>query len=71
MTASDDVRVRELTERIIHTRHVVNNLLTGILGQSQLMLLREDIEPNVRQRVQTIEDLAKRIKSAIADLNDV
>jgi len=71
MTASDDMRVRELTERIVHTCHVVNNLLTGILGQAQLMLIREDIEPNLRQRAQTIEDLAKRIKSAVADLNDV
>lgn len=71
MTTTDDVRVKELTERIVHTRHVVNNLLTGILGQAQLMMMREDIEPNMRQRAQTIEDLAKRIRTAIADLNDV
>ncbi len=60
-----------LVARIVYTRHEINNLLTGILGQSQLVLMREEVEPAVRERIETIESLAKRIKAVVADLNDV
>lgn len=61
----------ETSERLAETRHEVNNLLTGILGQSQLLLLRDDLDDAARERVKMIEDLVKRIKISVASLNDL
>lgn len=70
--SNERARIQELVERISFTRHEINNLLTGILGQTQLLLLREDFDDaTARQRVLTIEELVKRIKHTVADLNDI
>jgi signal transduction histidine kinase len=44
--------------------------LTGVLGQSQL-LQREELSPSARRRVETIEQLAGRIRDVVAELRDV
>ena len=64
-------RLNELTSLVIHTRHELNNLLTGILGQAQLLLMREELSPSARRRIETMEDLARRLKEAVAKLNSV
>ena len=51
-------------------RHEINNPLTGVLGQAQL-LLREDLSERSRKRVQTIEDLALRLRDIVAQLREV
>lgn len=51
-------------------RHEVNNALTGILGHTQLLLLRGRIDEKSRERVEKIEELSNRIRTAIANLND-
>lgn len=51
-------------------RHDLNNALTGILGQTQL-LLREDLGDRSRERVVMIEALAVRIKDITASLRDL
>lgn len=51
-------------------RHDLNNALTGILGQTQL-LLREDLDDRSRERVMMIEALAVRIKDITASLRDL
>lgn len=63
-------RVNEIVELVAHVRHEINNPLTGVLGQAQL-LLREELTEKVRKRVQTIEELAIRLRDITAQLRQV
>jgi len=63
-------RLDEVAELVARIRHEINNPLTGVLGQAQL-LLREDLSDKARKRVQTIEELAIRIRDIVAQLRDV
>ncbi len=60
-------RAAELAE---HVRHEINNPLTGLIGQTQL-LLRDNLEATARRRVETIEQLALRIRDTVARLQEV
>lgn len=71
LLARRDAHVADLTVRISHTRHELNNLLTGVLGQAQLILMREELTPNARRRLETLEELAKRMRDTVAGLNDI
>jgi nitrogen-specific signal transduction histidine kinase len=51
-------------------RHEINNPLTGVIGQAQL-LLREELSQSARRRVETIEQLAGRIRDTVAELRAV
>jgi signal transduction histidine kinase len=62
--------VDELIELIARVRHEINNPLTGVIGQAQL-LLREDLSEKARQRVEVIEGLATRIRDIVAMLRNV
>ena len=62
-----EARLAELAELASHVRHEINNPLTGLLGQTQL-LLREDLSDTARRRVETIEQLATRIRDTAAEL---
>ncbi len=55
---------------VARVRQEINNPLTGVLGQSQL-LLREDLNEKARKRAQTIEDLAIRTRDIVAQLRQV
>ncbi len=59
-----------IVERVARIRHEINNPLTGVIGQSQL-LLREPLSATARRRVETIEQLAGRIRDTVAELRDV
>jgi signal transduction histidine kinase len=63
-------RLEEVAELVARIRHEINNPLTGVLGQAQL-LLREDLNDRARKRAQTIEELAIRIRDIVAQLRDV
>ena len=68
--ASYQARLDEVAELITRVRHEINNPLTGVLGQAQL-LLREDLSERARTRVETIEQLAIRIRDIVAQLRQV
>ena len=51
------LKLEETAALVARIRHEINNPLTGVLGQAQL-LLREELSERSRKRVQTIEDLA-------------
>ena len=68
--ASYQARIDEVAELITRVRHEINNPLTGVLGQAQL-LLREDLSERARKRVETIEQLAIRIRDIVAQLRQV
>lgn len=68
--AEYEARLDELAELAAHVRHEINNPLTGLIGQAQL-LLREELSDTARRRVQTIELLANRIRDTVAELRTV
>jgi len=70
LVAECEARLTEVAELVAHVRHEINNPLTGVLGQAQL-LLREELSPTARKRVETIEQLAARIRDVVAQLRDV
>jgi signal transduction histidine kinase len=63
-------RLDEVADLVARIRHEINNPLTGVLGQAQL-LLREDLSDRARKRAQTIEELAIRIRDIVAQLRDI
>ena len=69
--ASDDrQKLEQIVELVARVRHEINNPLTGVLGQAQL-LLREDLSEKARKRALAIEDLALRLKDVVAQLREV
>ena len=64
---AQEARLAQLSEIITRTRHELNNPLTGIIGQAQL-LLRAELDPKVRHRVETIEQLSTRLRDMITQL---
>ena len=65
-----EARLAEYAELAAHVRHEINNPLTGLIGQAQL-LLREELSDTARRRVQTIEQLANRIRDTVASLREI
>jgi signal transduction histidine kinase len=65
-----EAKLHEIAALVAHVRHEINNPLTGVIGQAQL-LLREELSPTARRRVETIEQLAGRIRDTVAQLREV
>lgn len=70
LIAEYEAKMTDAALLMARVRHEINNPLTGLLGQAQL-LLREDLSERSRQRVVTIETLALRIKETVAELRDI
>lgn len=70
LIAQYETRINEIAELVAHVRHEINNPLTGVLGQAQL-LLREELNEKARKRVETIEQLAMRLRDTVAELRQV
>ena len=69
-TPDDRQKLEQIVELVARIRHEINNPLTGVLGQAQL-LLREELNDRARKRAQSIEDLALRLKDIVAQLREV
>ena len=63
-------KIEDIADLVSRVRHEINNPLTGVLGQAQL-LLREDLSEKARKRAQTIEQLAIRLTEVAAELRQV
>ena len=63
-------KLDEVATLVARVRHEINNPLTGVLGQAQL-LLREDLNDKARKRAQSIEELALRLKDIVMQLREV
>jgi signal transduction histidine kinase len=70
LLAQHEARLTEVADLVAHVRHEINNPLTGVIGQAQL-LLREELSDTARRRVETIEQLAGRIRDTVAQLREV
>jgi signal transduction histidine kinase len=68
--AEYEKKMDDIAELISRVRHEINNPLTGVLGQAQL-LLREDLSEKARKRAQAIEQLAIRLRDVAAELRQV
>jgi signal transduction histidine kinase len=68
--ADYEAKLSEMAELVARVRHEINNPLTGVLGQAQL-LLREELSEKARKRAQTIEDLSIRLRDIVAQLRKV
>ena len=61
--------LRGRVSAVLATHHDMNNALTGVFGNAQLLLLGPASEvPGVRQRVETLLREAERLRSATAQL---
>ena len=70
LAAEYEAKMDEVADLITRVRHEINNPLTGVLGQAQL-LLREELPERAKQRAETIEALAIRIRDIVAQLRQV
>jgi signal transduction histidine kinase len=70
LVATYERKFDEVAELITQVRHEINNPLTGVLGQAQL-LLREDLSERARKRAETIEEMAIRIRDIVAKLRQI
>jgi len=62
-------REAAIHETAITVNHEVNNPLTAVLGNTQLLLMQaEDLDPKLRKRLQDIEQSALRIKEVTQKL---
>lgn len=68
--AAYEAQLDEIAEMVARVRHEINNPLTGVLGQAQL-LLREDLSDRARKRVEAIEGMAMRLRDIAAELRQV
>jgi len=71
LVAESEAKVTEAAALVARVRHEINNPLTGLLGQAQLLLRREQLSDTARARVLVIEDMAKRIEKIGSELRDV
>src|SRR5260370_22093065 len=70
LAANYEAKLTEAAALMMGVRHEINNPLAALLGQVQL-LLRGELDENTRKRLQTVEDLALRIKEIVAALRAV
>ena len=56
--------------KLQRVRHEINNALTAILGNTQILLLRENLDEKSRARIEKIEEQAKRIRELAAELKE-
>ena len=68
--ADHEAQLDEFARLASRVRHEINNPLTGLLGQAQL-LLRDDLSEKAMHRVETIVELSTRIRDAAAELKVV
>lgn len=65
-------RLAAVLETAVTLNHEINNPLTAILGNVQLLLLkREDLDDDVKKKLQTIEESASRIQTVVKRLLDL
>ena len=62
---------KSLTAIVSGFAHEINNPLTGILGYIDLMELREDVSPYVKNKLTEIKSQSMRIRDIISELNQL
>jgi signal transduction histidine kinase len=60
----------EAVRNIRRIRHEMNNAMTALLGNTQMLLLRGNLDEKSRERVVKIEEQARRIRELVAELKE-
>lgn len=60
----------EAAGKMRSVRHEINNALTAMLGNTQMLLMRANLDEKSRERVARIEEQARRIKKLVAELKE-
>jgi signal transduction histidine kinase len=59
----DQERLTAIIETAVTVNHEVNNPLTAILGNVQLLLMkRDDLDPDIKRKLEVIEESASKIR---------
>ena len=69
--ADYEKKMTEAADLVAHVRHEINNPLTALLGQAQLLLRQLDLSEKSRKRAATIEQQAKRIEEIVGQLREI
>jgi len=64
-------RLAAIGEMSLTVRHEINNPLTAILGEAQLMLMGQNLSEEMRRNLKTIEQLSIRIQEVVRKLSEV
>lgn len=62
---------KSLTAIVSGFAHEINNPLTGIMGYVDLLVIRDDVSPYIREKLMVIQKQAVRIKTVIDQLNQL
>ena len=66
----EDQSDKEFARKVERIRHDLNNALTVLLGNAQILLLRADLDEKSRARVEEIDQQAQRIRELAAQLKE-
>jgi signal transduction histidine kinase len=68
--AEQEARFNDIADLAANVRHGINNPLAGIIGQVQI-LLRSELTPELRRQIESIEQLALRVRDTAALLRSI
>jgi C4-dicarboxylate-specific signal transduction histidine kinase len=64
-------RLAVIGEMSLTVQHDINNPLTAILGEAQLMLMGKNLSEEMRKSLKTIEQLSIRLQEVVRKLSEV
>ena len=69
--ADANAEVDEVFRRVARARHQLNNLLMGLVGQAELLLDRDDLPEDARERVEAVMRQAARLREAVQQMGAI
>ena len=64
----EDQSEKDFARKIERVRHDLNNALTVLLGNAQILLLRGNLDEKSRERVEQIDEQAQLIRELAKEL---
>ncbi|MCG3195851.1 MAG: HAMP domain-containing protein [Candidatus Omnitrophica bacterium] len=64
-------KIAAIHATVVTLSHQINNPLAALLGQAELLLLHEELDPKARKSLETIRDMSLRISAVIRKLQEL